>query len=78
MEAAQNMSLRTEPMRVVIHHQKAASSAGKLVRLPVSMEELLRVAEAKFGKSVTTVLTHDGARVEDIDALRDGDHLFVC
>jgi hypothetical protein len=27
---------------------------------------------------VTTVLTVDGAEVEDIDVLRDGDHLFVC
>ncbi|OEL15738.1 Potassium channel KAT6 [Dichanthelium oligosanthes] len=71
------MSPRREPKRVVIHH-KSANAAGKLVCLPGSMQELMRVAEAKFGKVVTMVLTVDGAEVEDIDVLRDGDHLFLC
>ncbi|KAJ1279703.1 hypothetical protein BS78_04G175100 [Paspalum vaginatum] len=77
-EADRRTSLRREPkQRVVIHH-KSANAAGKLVLIPASMEELRRVAEVKFGKAVTTVLTVDGAEVEDIDALRDGDHLFLC
>ncbi|RLM80747.1 potassium channel KAT4-like [Panicum miliaceum] len=76
-QADQRMSLRREPKRVVVH-QKSANAAGKLVFLPGSMQELMRVAKGKFGKAVTTVLTVDGAEVEDIDALRDGDHLFLC
>ncbi|XP_066317554.1 potassium channel KAT4-like [Miscanthus floridulus] len=72
------MSLRREAKRRVVIHQKSENAAGKLLCLPGSMRELRSVAEAKFRKVVTTVLTVDGAEVEDIDVLRDGDHLFVC
>jgi hypothetical protein len=72
------MSLRREAKRRVVIHHKSAIATGKLLCLPSSMRELRSVAEAKFRKVVTTVLTVDGAEVEDIDVLRDGDHLFVC
>lgn len=36
------------------------------------------IAGDKFGKAARRVLTADGAEVEDIRALRDGDHLFLC
>jgi potassium channel len=72
------MSLRREAKRRVVIRHKSLNAAGKLVFLPGSMRELRRVAEAKLGEVVTTVLTVDGAEVEDIDVLRDGDHLFVC
>ncbi|KAL6899693.1 hypothetical protein ACP4OV_006351 [Aristida adscensionis] len=65
------------PARVVIH-DRSGNAAGKLVCLPGSLQELLRVAEKKLGKAVTTVLSVDGAEVEDIDVVRDGDHLFMC
>ncbi|KAF8693586.1 hypothetical protein HU200_038989 [Digitaria exilis] len=76
MEEA-DQPVRREPKRLVIHH-KSANGAGKLVCLPGSMKELMKVGEAKFGKAVTKVLTVDGAEVEEIDVLRDGDHLFLC
>ncbi|KAL6634085.1 hypothetical protein ACP70R_026756 [Stipagrostis hirtigluma subsp. patula] len=76
-EAAESVLPRREPARVVIHEQ-SASAAGKLICLPGSLQELMRVAEKKLGKAVTTVLTVDGAEVDDIDVLRDGDHLFLC
>ncbi|PKA64204.1 Potassium channel KAT3 [Apostasia shenzhenica] len=50
----------------------------KLIFLPDSMEELLKLAEEKFGKKPKKVLTSDGAEVEDLYALRDDDQLFVC
>ncbi|KAM0898174.1 hypothetical protein ACQ4PT_022098 [Festuca glaucescens] len=67
-------------LRVVIHEQSSMAScrsAGKLVYLPGSLEELMKVGEEKFGKAATRVLTADGAEVDDVRALRDGDHLFL-
>jgi hypothetical protein len=52
-------------------------AAGKLVYLPGSLEALMKVGEEKFGKAATRVLTADGAEVDDVRALRDGDHLFL-
>ncbi|TVU27554.1 hypothetical protein EJB05_25575, partial [Eragrostis curvula] len=72
-----SMLPRRELKRVVIH-QQFANAAGKLVRLPDTLQELMRVAAAMFGTAARTVLTVDGAEVDDIRALRDGDHLFLC
>nr|CAB3504001.1 unnamed protein product [Digitaria exilis] len=79
----QRQQLKT---RVVIHDhfpgdgiEKARNHGeGKLVCLPDSLQELMKVAEAKFGKAVTRALTLDGAEVDDIAVLRDGDHLVLC
>ncbi|XP_076899611.1 potassium channel KAT3-like [Bidens hawaiensis] len=73
----------TFQMRVVIHshhpHEKTTDSkrAGKLVHLPDSVEDLLNLAEKKFGKRGTTILMADGTQVEDLNALRENDHLFI-
>ena len=72
--------------RVVIHDQFPGDGAektrnrpgGKLICLPESLQELMEIAEAKFGKAVRRVLTVDGAEVDDIAVLRDGDHLVLC
>ncbi|KAE8793921.1 Potassium channel KAT3 [Hordeum vulgare] len=73
-----------DPIRVVIHKQIPNGSgmasnrtAGKLVYLPGSLEELMKLGEDKFGKAARHVLTADGAEVDDVRALRDGDHLFL-
>ncbi|KAM0903691.1 hypothetical protein ACQ4PT_018469 [Festuca glaucescens] len=70
----------TTDIRVVIHEQSNMASsraAGKLVYLPGSLEELMKVGQEKFGKAATRVLTADGAEVDDVRVLRDGDHLFL-
>ncbi|CAM0870177.1 unnamed protein product [Alopecurus aequalis] len=70
----------SNPTRVVIHEQSNMGrnhAVGKLVYLPGSLEELMKVGEDKFGKAATRVLTADGAEVDDVRALRDGDHLFL-
>ncbi|KAJ0799285.1 putative KHA domain-containing protein [Helianthus annuus] len=75
--------INTLPMRVVIHgyhpHEGTTDSkrTGKLVHLPDSVEDLLNLAEKKFGKRGTTVLLADGSQVEDLNALRENDHLFI-
>ncbi|CAH1451632.1 unnamed protein product [Lactuca virosa] len=73
----------TFPLRVVIHghhpHEKTIDGkrTGKLVHLPDSIEDLLNLAEKKFGKRGTTVLMADASQVEDLNALRENDHVFI-
>ncbi|TVU35298.1 hypothetical protein EJB05_17182, partial [Eragrostis curvula] len=84
---APNMLPRPQPKQRVVIHERFAGDAtempqnragGKLVCLPDSLQELMKVAEEKFGKTVRKVLTVDGAEVDDITVLRDGDHLVIC
>ncbi|XP_040382258.1 potassium channel KAT4-like [Oryza brachyantha] len=79
-ETARKMLPCKEPKRVVIHEQllseTGAASRGKLVLLPDSLQELMKLFEKKFGKAAGGILTLEGAEVEDIEVIRDGDHLF--
>ncbi|XP_024985614.1 potassium channel KAT3 [Cynara cardunculus var. scolymus] len=71
------------PVRVVIHghhpHEETTDGkrTGKLVHLPDSIEDLFNLAEKKFGKRGTTILMADASQVEDLNALRENDHLFI-
>uniref|UniRef100_A0A0D9V4Z9 Potassium channel n=1 Tax=Leersia perrieri TaxID=77586 RepID=A0A0D9V4Z9_9ORYZ len=65
----------TEPKRVVIH-ENFSNKTGKLILLPDSLQELMKLSENKFGKAASGVLTVEGAEIEDIEVVRDGDHLF--
>ncbi|KAK4420009.1 Potassium channel KAT3 [Sesamum alatum] len=70
------------PIRVILHAhhpdiKQKEENGGKLAHLPNSMEELLSLAEKKLGKRGTTILMADGSQVEDINALRDNDHLYI-
>ncbi|KAJ6794613.1 potassium channel KAT3-like [Iris pallida] len=71
------------PKRVVIHRHhpdetdRRGHISGKLIYLPDSIEELLELAEKKFGKAMHKVFTLDGAEVEELCTLRDNDHLLV-
>eukprot|EP00257_Ricinus_communis_P025257 XP_025012671.1 potassium channel KAT3 isoform X2 [Ricinus communis] len=72
-----------KPIRVVIHghHPEECSeegdTSGKLIHLPDSIEDLLKLAETKFGKEGNMILMEDGSEVEDLAALRENDHLFI-
>ncbi|KAI4379900.1 hypothetical protein MLD38_006139 [Melastoma candidum] len=63
--------------RVIISCPDDSITTGKLVLLPDSLEELLMIGSTKFGHSVTRVLTKEGAEIEDIETIRDGDHLIL-
>ncbi|KAJ4831678.1 Potassium channel kat2 [Turnera subulata] len=69
--------------RVTIHmqfHNRSISQRrlGKLIILPDSMEELLRVAGEKFGGyKFISVTNSENAEIDDISVIRDGDHLFL-
>ncbi|PNY12212.1 potassium channel KAT1-like protein, partial [Trifolium pratense] len=68
--------------RVTIHSQSGWRSSshgqhGKLIILPDSLEELLKIAGEKFGSfNPTKVINKENAEIDDIDVIRDGDHLF--
>ncbi|KAM2067125.1 hypothetical protein ACFX1T_043494 [Malus domestica] len=66
-------------MRVIIHghHPDEGDSNGKLIHLPESVEDLLKLAEKKLGKRGSTVVMVDGSQVEELNALRDNDRLFI-
>ncbi|KAF5938941.1 hypothetical protein HYC85_023200 [Camellia sinensis] len=57
---------------------KGESAAERLILLPESLQELLDIGSQKFGVSLTEVLTKDGALIEDIALIRDGDHLILA
>ncbi|XP_031102041.1 potassium channel KAT3-like [Ipomoea triloba] len=74
---------RTFPTRVIIHghhpHDELKEEhRGKLVHLPESIQELFSIAEKRIGKRGTKVLMANGSEVEDIGALRENDHLYIC
>ncbi|GFY96936.1 shaker pollen inward K+ channel [Actinidia rufa] len=53
-------------------------AGGRLTLLPDSLQELLDIGAQKFGVSPTIVLTIDGALIEDIALIRDGDHIILA
>ncbi|CAL5411589.1 unnamed protein product [Camellia sinensis] len=77
--------------RVTIHmkflHEKNTSlkQLAKLIILPDSLEELLRIAVAlggtageKFGGyKLTKIVNEENAEIDDLRVIRDGDHLFL-
>ncbi|XP_010538533.1 PREDICTED: potassium channel KAT1 [Tarenaya hassleriana] len=69
--------------RVIIHMQPQAKNlsqrqSGKLILLPASVAELLRVAGEKFeGQSFTKITNAENAEIDDMDVIRDGEHLFL-
>ncbi|KAI3879181.1 hypothetical protein MKW98_028748 [Papaver atlanticum] len=72
-------------MRLVIHghhpdelNTTESNKPGKLIHLPGSMEELLQLAEKKFNKARSKIRMSDGSEVEELNALRENDHLFYC
>lgn len=68
--------------RVTIHtypHNTTGSTVqnGKLIKLPGSLEELIKIGRQKFPDiHPTKVVSKDYAEIDDIGVIRDGDHLF--
>ncbi|WCJ29707.1 Potassium channel AKT1 [Euphorbia peplus] len=66
------------PARVVISCPEKGDTAGKLILLPKSLEELIEIGGKKYGLSHGKVVSKERADIEDIEVIRDGDHiLFV-
>lgn len=65
------------PARVTISPGNG-EAAGKLVLLPGSIQELLGIGAMKFRFTPAKVLTKDRAEIDDIELIRDGDHLILA
>lgn len=60
---------------VTISYPEKGGSRWKLVLLPGSLQELLVVARMMFGIVPKKILTEWGADFDNIDMIRDSDHL---
>ncbi|XP_074579118.1 potassium channel KAT3-like [Curcuma longa] len=69
--------------RAIIHMTSrmppsAREQFGKLINLPDSLEELFKIAGEKFGcREPSKVVNQDNAEIDDIEVIRDGEHLFL-
>ncbi|XP_028548695.1 potassium channel AKT1-like [Dendrobium catenatum] len=63
--------------RITISCPEKRDSSSKLVLLPKSIEELLSLGYKKFGFQAARVVTKDGAEIDDVQIIRDGDHLLL-
>ncbi|KAM3759348.1 hypothetical protein ACB098_01G113700 [Castanea mollissima] len=70
-------SVSSYPARVTLSCPEKGEVAVKLVLLPDSLQELLDIGAKKFGFLPNKVLTKEGAQVEEIELIRDGDHLVL-
>ncbi|XP_015083909.1 potassium channel KAT3-like isoform X1 [Solanum pennellii] len=67
--------------RVTIHMRNNINSLqeqnGKLIILPDTLEELFRMAGQRFGEyNLKKVVNAEDVEIDEIDVIRDGDHLF--
>eukprot|EP00252_Welwitschia_mirabilis_P003023 TRINITY_DN13071_c0_g1_i1.p1 TRINITY_DN13071_c0_g1~~TRINITY_DN13071_c0_g1_i1.p1 ORF type:complete len:795 (+),score=94.59 TRINITY_DN13071_c0_g1_i1:117-2501(+) len=70
------------PKRVTIYRYKSNNSdggrgSGKVILLPDSVEELLKIGGQKFGFFPSKVLNEEFNEIEDIEVIREGDHLYL-
>ncbi|XWS27197.1 hypothetical protein CRYUN_Cryun26dG0094300 [Craigia yunnanensis] len=63
--------------RVTISCPERSQVPGKLILLPKSFQELLDIGAQRFGFSPTGVMTDEGAEIDDIQLIRDGDNLIL-
>ncbi|CAN0838212.1 Potassium channel AKT6 [Linum grandiflorum] len=65
------------PPRVTVSCPEKGDASGKLILLPNSLDEILEIGSNKFGFTASKILTKEGAHIEDIDLIRDGDHIML-
>ncbi|KAL5716030.1 hypothetical protein ACHQM5_017770 [Ranunculus cassubicifolius] len=81
--ASVSRGMNLDKRRVVIHKNLPTENIsnnhlGKLIALPDSLQELLRIADNKFGGyNPTKIVNGENAEIDDISIIRDGDHLFL-
>lgn len=63
------------PARITVTCPEKGDIAGKLVMCPRSFEELKEIGVKRYGASFVRVLSKEGAEIDDIEVVRDGDRL---
>ncbi|XP_057810433.1 potassium channel AKT1-like [Salvia miltiorrhiza] len=67
-----------KPIRVFVKRAGSGDDVeGSVMIMPGSLQELMEWGYQKFGFYPTRILTEDGAVIEDLAVIRDGDHLFL-
>lgn len=74
-QASRTTSNRIYVARVTISCPEKGDVAGRLVLLPHSFQELREIGLKKCGFLPARVLNKDGAEIDEIELIRDGDHL---
>lgn len=64
------------PARVTISCPEKGQLKGMLVLLPDRFQDLLDLGAKKFGFLPTKVVNKEGAEIDNIEVIRDGDHLI--
>ncbi|KAK4257354.1 hypothetical protein QN277_006952 [Acacia crassicarpa] len=62
--------------RVTISCPEKSDIAGKIVLLPGSFKDLLEIGANRYGINASRILSKDGAEIDDLDVIRDGDLLL--
>lgn len=62
--------------RVTIICPEKSEIAAKVVLLPCNFKDLVEIGANRFGITVARILSKDGAEIDDLDVIRDGDHLI--
>lgn len=63
------------PARVTISCPEKGEVKGKLVLLPGNFQDLLELGTKKFGLLTVKVVSKEGAEIDNLEVIRDGDHL---
>nr|ANS59119.1 potassium channel transporter [Lycium barbarum] len=66
---------KTYAPRVTICCPEKGDNGGKLVLLPQSFKELLQIGSSRYGILQAKVVSKEGAEIDDIELIRDGDRL---
>ncbi|CAI9100218.1 OLC1v1037168C1 [Oldenlandia corymbosa var. corymbosa] len=74
-QASRTPTTRIYAARVTVSCPEKGDDAGKLVLLPESFEELREIGLKKYGFLPARILNKDGAEIEEIELIRDGDYL---
>ncbi|XP_016495544.2 potassium channel AKT1 isoform X2 [Nicotiana tabacum] len=77
-QAATAVTTKTYSSRVTVSCPEKGDFAGKLVLRPHSFQELLEFGATKYGILQARVLNNDGAEIEGIELIRDGDFLIFA
>ncbi|KAL8456538.1 hypothetical protein ACS0TY_034671 [Phlomoides rotata] len=73
-----NSSARRASARVTVSCPEKGDERGKLVFLPRSFGELVDIGVEKYGFTPPKIRSKDGAEIDDIELIRDGDHLVFA
>lgn len=71
-------STRTYAARVTVSCPEKGDEAGKLLLVPNTFEELVEIGLKKYGIFPVKILSKDGAAIDAIELIRDGDRLIFA